>query len=150
MRFIEKRRRIPAIPLVSLIDILTILLLFFVMTAEFRADADKKKAEEKQKRERRLEISLPGVSQIEGQAVSDTRTPISLTSDDKVLLDGKEVPIDGLVQALKEARQANPQTKFELEPDERVPLGTVVKVWDALTKAGIQVGEVPARVLKKP
>lgn len=150
MRFIEKRRRIPAIPLVSLIDILTILLLFFVMTAEFRADTDKKKADEKQKRERRLEISLPGVSQIEGQAVNDVRTPISLTSDNKVLLDGKEVAVEGLVQALKEARQANPQAKFELEPDERVPLGTVIKVWDALTKAGLQVGEVPARVLKKP
>ena len=111
MRFIDRRRRQPMIPLVNLIDILIILLLFFVMTAEFSLDADKRKAEEKQRRERRLEISLPAISEMQGQDVSDARTAIALTADS--------------------------------------PLGLLVKVWDALTKAGIPVGDVPARVIRQ-
>ena len=150
MRFIDRRRRQPMIPLVNLIDILIILLLFFVMTAEFSLDADKRKAEEKQRRERRLEISLPAISEMQGQDVSDARTAIALTADSRIVLGDDELPdAAALVDALRRARAANTQARFELEPDEHVPLGLLVKVWDALTKAGIPVGDVPARVIRQ-
>ena len=149
MRFIERKRPRPVIPLVSLIDILTILLIFFIVTSEFR---DEKKSEAPTpSKERRLDIALPGVSDIDGNPVAERRISISLTAEGSILLDNQALPdAPALVTALQAERAKNPQAAFELEPDERVPLGVVIAVWDALTKAGIPVAEVPARVLKKP
>ena len=148
MRFLERRRTRPIIPLVSLIDILTILLIFFIVTSEFREEQQRK--EEQEQRERRLEIALPGVEEMEGQPVTDRRTAISLTADGSILLGGEAVADPAaLVDALRRQREADPAARFELEPDQKTPLGLLVQVWDALAKAGIAAGEVPARVLKQ-
>ena len=40
--------------------------------------------------------------------------------------------------------------KLELRIDEGVPFGVVVEAWSTLSKAGIQVKEVPSRVLLAP
>jgi biopolymer transport protein ExbD len=146
MRFIDRKRARPVIPLVSLIDILTILLLFFIVASEFR-----KEEEKGPNQERRLDIALPGVSEMEGQPADDPRASISLTSEGAILLDGQPVTNpEELVERLRARRDSNPAEAFELEPDENVPLGKLIAVWDALVKAGIPVAEVPARVLKKP
>jgi nucleoside-diphosphate-sugar epimerase len=39
-----------------------------------------------------------------------------------------------------------PGRKLELEADRRLPLERLLQVWDALTKAGIPVTDVPARI----
>lgn len=148
MRFIDRRRTRPVIPLVSLIDILTILLIFFIVTSEFRQE--KEKSGDVPANERRLDIALPGVSEMAGNPVADQRVPIALTAAGEILLDNRAVAnSEALVTALQARRAAEPEAAFELEPDERVPLGAVIKVWEALTKAGIPVADVPARVLKK-
>ena len=146
MRFIDRKRSRPVIPLVSLIDILTILLLFFIVASEFK----KEEEERGPSQERRLDIALPGVSAMEGQPAEDPRASIALTADGSILFDGNPVATpEDLVETLRSRRAANPTEAFELEPDENVPLGKLIAVWDALVKAGIPVAEVPARVLKK-
>lgn len=148
MRFIDRKKARPVIPLVSLIDILTILLLFFIVASEFRKEDEEKEGKQE---ERRLDIALPGVSELEGNPVTDQRASISVSAEGVILLDGQTVAdASALVDALQTRRAADPNILFELAPDERVPLGKVIAVWEALTKAGIPVGEVPARVLKKP
>lgn len=154
MQFIDRRRTRPAVPLVSLIDILTILLVFFIVTAQFReaksVTSEEVGEESRPAEERRLEISLPGIREMEGQPVEETRVPIGLTAEGGILLDGAMVEdAESLVAALKARKAADPEALFELEPDERVPLGRVLEVWEALVRAGIPVGEVPARVLRE-
>ena len=151
MQFIDRKRARPIIPLVSLIDILTILLIFFIVASEFRQEQQHEAQKEKTATERRLDIALPGVSDIEGNPVNDTRQTISLDKDGAIALDGTGVADPAaLVEALNARRAADPVVKFELAPDENVPLGKLIGVWDALTKAGIPVAEVPARVVKRP
>ena len=36
--------------------------------------------------------------------------------------------------------------KLELEADKQIPLEKLLQVWDALTRAGIQIKDVPARI----
>jgi biopolymer transport protein ExbD len=43
-------------------------------------------------------------------------------------------------------QKQNPGRKLELEADKNIPLERLLKVWDALTKAGIPIKEVPARI----
>ena len=151
MHFIDRKRARPVIPLVSLIDILTILLIFFIVPSEFRQEQQKEKQKEATATERRLDIALPGVSDIEGNPVTDSRDTISINAQGEIFLSGTAVEGPGaLVTALNDRRAGDPGVKFELAPDENVPLGKLIGVWDALTKAGIPVAEVPARVVKRP
>jgi biopolymer transport protein ExbD len=55
---------------------------------------------------------------------------------------------DAPASALASLRSARPDARLDLRIDENVPFGTIIKVWDALTKAGYKVGDVPARVLR--
>lgn len=146
MQFVVRRRSRPVIPLVSLIDILTILLIFFIVTTRFREREEMDKARE----ERRLEINLPGIAAMEGAPAEGERLRISLTADGKILLGGETLPsLEALATALAARIAADPTAAFELEPDESAPLGLVIGVWDALAKAGIPINQVPARVLKR-
>ena len=136
------------VPLVSLIDILTILLIFFILTTRF--EEDRRKAEAKaQPVERRLEIALPGVSHLEGKPAGDRRTRISISADGSIFLDDNPIAeVDELAGRLTAMRADDPEMKFELEPDEKAPLGVIIRVWDSLTKAGVPISDVPARVLR--
>ncbi|MEZ5327052.1 MAG: hypothetical protein R3F19_18535 [Verrucomicrobiales bacterium] len=40
--------------------------------------------------------------------------------------------------------------KLELRVDKKVPVGLLVEVWNVLTKAGIDVKDVPSRILVSP
>ena len=63
-----------------------------------------------------------------------------------ISLDSLAVP-EGLLQSYLAAYQKqNPGRKLELEADKKLPLERLLQVWDALTKAGIEIKDVPARI----
>ena len=49
--------------------------------------------------------------------------------------------------ALQQFRQQNPNGRLELKADEEAPLGLMVKVWDAANQAGLEIGDLPLRIL---
>ena len=66
-----------------------------------------------------------------------------------ISLDSLKVP-EGLLESYLAAYQKqNPGRKLELEADRNVPLERLLKVWDSLTKAGIEIKDVPARIKAK-
>lgn len=135
MRFYNQRRVAPAIPIVSLIDILSILLVFFIVTMSF----PEKKSH--------LTIALPKAGKnLTGKASTERRMTISLKNKDEVWLADQQIPLAGLGEALRQLKAADPSVKLELMADESLPLGTLVTVWDAFNKAGISIKEVPARI----
>ena len=129
------RRPPPAIPIVSLIDIMIVLLIFVVATTTFK------------KNQTRMEIALP-TSKSMGTTTSapEERSTLGITKTNEIFLDGAPVKIENLAQALKTFRTAQPAAKLELEADGASALSTLVQVWDALKDAGIPVTEVPARI----
>ena len=135
MQLRRRQRRTPTIPIVTLVDILTIVLLFFVATTTFK------------KKKTQMKINLPSSKSIgTTTAEKETRTTLAVSKDKKVFLDGAEISEDGLADALKKMKSKTPDAKLELEADQDTPLGMLVKIWDSLKTAGYSINDVPARL----
>lgn len=130
-----RRRPVPAIPIVSLIDIMVILLIFFIATTTFR----EKKME--------VKINLPESKAMGAAAPSEeVRKSIMVTPNKEVFLDGNPTTAEKLGEALIRLKEANPNVKLELQADTETPLGLLMQIWDALRAAGYSVNDVPARI----
>ena len=141
MSFYVKKRRTPVIPIVALVDILTVLLIFFVVTTTFK----------KENRNALLKIALPQAGSLTPSMETAPRTALSVSAASEVYLDEKPVAMDNLSAAITAFLQAQPSARLELKADENAPLGTLVKVWDALAAAGLKVNtDVPTKILLKP
>ncbi len=141
MAFYIKKRRTPIIPIVALVDILTVLLIFFVVTTTFRKEHDNAL----------LNISLPQASALAPSIDPAPRTALSVTAESHIFLDDSPVSLETLPDAIRAFRLARPSALLELKADENAPLGTLVKVWDALAAAGLKVNtDVPTKILLNP
>ena len=131
MRFYTRKRRAPSIIIVSLIDILAILLIFFIVTTTFRKNFPQ------------LQINLPESKAAElAPAEKNEPVVLSVKSADEISLDGKPVTLDLLAEALKTVRTQAPTRPIAMQADREAPFGVVVKVLDALKDAGIK--NIPA------
>lgn len=131
MKFYTRKRRTPVVNIIPLIDILVILLIFFVTTSTFK------------KRQPQLEINLPEAKTATAAAAAKTE-PIVLAvkTADQITLDDKPVTLAALAAALQAARQREPDRPVALQADTAAPFGVVVKVLDALKAAGVK--NIPA------
>src|SRR5262249_47221840 len=129
------RKASPVIPIVTLVDILTIVLLFFVATTTFK------------KKKTQMKINLPQSSALGNtEAAKEVRTTLAISKDKKFFLDGAEVNDAKLTESLKALKSKSPDAKLELQADTDAPLGLLIKVWDSLKLAGYSINDVPARI----
>lgn len=134
MHFVRNPRKRAEVPIVPMIDILFILLVFFIVSTTFKKPRNV------------LHIEIPTVREITSDQISDTRSIIAVDPLGNITLDSLAVP-EGLLQSYLAAYQKqNPGRKLELEADKKLPLERLLQVWDALTKAGIEIKDVPARI----
>lgn len=134
MQFHRIQRTRAQVPIVPMIDILFILLVFFIVSTTFKKPREI------------LQIELPTVREIPSETVSDSRSAIAVDANGNITLDAIAVP-EGLLGAYLAAFQKqNPGRKLELEADRRLPLERLLQIWDSLAKAGISINEVPARI----
>lgn len=135
MDFNRPAPRTRQVPIVSLIDILFIVLIFFIITSEFKKEREV------------LKIELPTVRDVPSQTIIDERSVLAIDKDGTIRLDNLNVPDLKLLDAYLAAFvKENPTRKLELEPDKEVSLEKLMGIWDALTRAGIEVKDVPARI----
>ena len=131
MQFYTRKRRSPFINIVSLIDILAILLIFFIVTTNFR------------KPQPQLQINLPDSKSAETAAAAQKEPAVlRVKSDQEITLDEKPVTIENLTAALKKIRETQPSRGIAMQADREAPFGTVVKILDSLKAAGLR--DVPA------
>jgi biopolymer transport protein ExbD len=133
MKFYTRRRASPVITIVSLIDILTMVLIFFVFTTTFKTQQPQ------------VVIDLPSVKS--GVAATSDAKPVILAINPKgeVFLDDKPVDVDALGDEVKKIQAANGQ--LAMKADEAAPFGKIMNVLDALKIAGVQ--NVPALTKEK-
>ena len=137
MNFHQKRRRSPVLQIISMIDILIILLIFLVVNTTFK------------EAQSALNVSLPSSKELALGAPADTgRLSLVVTKDEKIFLADVEMPVAGLPAALSQMKATRPDARLELKVDEKASFGLLIQLWDALTKAGFKVNDVPARVLR--
>lgn len=126
MRFqTHRNRKTPFINIISLVDILCILLIFFIVTTVFKKD------------EPIVQIKLPETTQAE-PAKETPPTIVYVTADEKIFLDSQPVSPDQLGAILKQKIAAGTLTKVAMKADKKAPFGLIVKVMDAAKFAGIK------------
>ena len=131
MRFYVPQKRKPTIIIVALIDIMTVLLIFFAVATTFK------------KSHPILKIELPEAGS--GEKAS-TQHPLLITitppPNEKVYLNGQEIPLSQLESRLKEERKKEAEVTIALQSDRKASFGLVVKVMDVARKAGFE--QLPA------
>ena len=125
MKFAVKKRRAPSIIIVSLVDILTILLIFFVVSTTFKRDQPE------------VQINLPDSKTAKSTPAEMEHAIVSVEADDAIKLDGKAVPIDELEAAVRDLAPTR-RSSLALQADKKASFGTIVKVMDALKLAGVK------------
>ena len=123
MRFREDNEESFALDLTPLIDVVFLLLIFFMVSTVF---VDFK---------RRMDISLPSSK----SSVADT-TPqtikLEITFDKRVFLNGEKVPLSKLELALAEMDPSERNAAI-IRADKNLPYGDVIKVMGMLQSAQI-------------
>ncbi len=125
MKIAVRKRRAPSIIIVSLVDILTILLIFFVVSTTFKKDQPE------------VQINLPE-SQTATKAPAEAEHAIlSVNESDEVRLDGLVLSIDELENAVR-SLSGERRSTLALQADKKASFGTIIKVMDALKLAGVK------------
>jgi biopolymer transport protein ExbD len=135
MKFVKPHNRRPAVPIISLIDILAILLIYVMLTHD--------RSEEKAF----ANITPPTSASLGDVRPAEGRVELAITSDANFLLGASPVEAAELEAALARLKRNRPDAKLELKADEDAPLKSLVFAWDALTGAGFRVKDVPSRIL---
>ena len=128
MIFARKPRRSPFINIIPLIDVLVVLLIFYIATTVFK------------KSQPNIVITIPNST----EAKTTSETPPSIlyvTADDKIFLDDTPVEPEQLGGLLKSKIAADPAFKVAMKADTKAPFGVITKVMDAAHTAGI--GDLP-------
>ena len=125
MKFAVRKRRAPSIIIVSLVDILTILLIFFVVSTTFKKDQPE------------VNINLPDSETASARPAELEHAIVSVDAEDGLKLDGETIAIDQLEAALN---KMTPERKSSvvLKADEKASFGIIIKVMDALKLAGVK------------
>ena len=122
-----KTQRPPAIRLINLVDVLFILLIFFIATTTFRANSPTA-----------VKLVLPEAKTAEEVGREKIqRISIAVGSDERIYLDNKSIDVSALEAALRQAKEKDPKLLVQFSADRTVSYGTVVAIVDAARAAGI-------------
>ena len=121
------------INLTPLIDVVFLLLIFFLTATTFQKD------------EVEMNLDLPEAASGQPSAERDVIV-INVTRDGRVLVDGREVTVMALKQKLKAAATRDKDQEVMIRGDRRTQFGTVAQVFDACLLAklhSISIGASP-------
>ena len=124
MQFPRKQRRSPTLNIIPLIDVLVVLLIFYIATTVFK------------KTEHNFHITVPKYDKA-APATETAPTTIYVTKDSKIYLGDELVDPDLLGDMLKQKVAADPNFKVALKADTDAPFGAITKVMAAARDAGI-------------
>ncbi len=125
MKFAVRKRRAPSIIIVSLVDILTILLIFFVVSTTFKRDQPE------------VKINLPESKTADKAPAELDHALVSVSETDEVALDGKPIPVEQLGKAIQDLAPTK-KSSLALQADKKASFGIIIKVMDELKIAGVK------------
>lgn len=128
MVFRERRRnKSVELNVTSLIDVLFLLLIFFMLTTTF-------------KRAGELELNLPQSSTAgpAGRGARSEAVALVLTERGTLMLDGAPTTFETLLPGLRTLRERRPDTQVLIQAETGVDHGQVVRLLDAVRTAGFR------------
>lgn len=115
-QLILRRRRTPVINIVPLVDVLTVLLFFFLVTMQFKQVSS-------------LNITVPKVETAGENEIAE-QIVIAVSPEGKLYLNDRPLRKEQLVDAMQLAGELTPEKPVLLIADENVPLKNVTEVMD--------------------
>jgi len=125
MKFAVRKKRAPSIIIVSLVDVLVILLIFFVVSTTFKTEQPE------------VQINLPESKTATNAPSELEHAMVTIDQDDEIKLDGKVVEAEALEGAVRELPPTR-KSSIALQADKKASFGTIIKVMDALKLAGVK------------
>lgn len=134
MNIYRKASANQGIPIVPMLDILTILLIFFIVHTEFKRQVSV------------LPLTLPQTHHLSGEKGDSQQTLLEVAEDGSLALGGKRISADELQQALLDLLKEKPETRLQVAAADASSLGKLIEVLDTLTATGLKVDQVPVRI----
>jgi biopolymer transport protein ExbD len=125
MKFAVRKRRAPSIIIVSLVDVLTILLIFFVVSTTFKRDQPE------------VQINLPDAKTATAVPAEMEHAIVTVDQNDGIKLDGQSITVDQLGQAVRDLPSTR-RSSLALQADRKASFGIIIKVMDELKLAGVK------------
>lgn len=123
MEFRGKSKKRVIINITSLIDVLFLLLIFFMVSSTFLERPG-------------MKLDLPKASQKE--AIRMEGYTLFVTSDERLFLNNESVTLESLEERLKSIAGEVEEDGIVLQADETIRYGLVVEVMDQIKKSGIK------------
>ncbi|MCG6212427.1 MULTISPECIES: ExbD/TolR family protein [Vibrio] len=111
------------IDLTSMLDIVFIMLIFFIVTSSFV-------------RESGVEVNRPSAANVVAQ--KDAGIFVAITSANDIYIDKRQVDVERVQATLEHLLLEQPEASLVIQADEHAYNGTVVKVMDAAKGAGVK------------
>lgn len=111
------------IDLTSMLDIVFIMLIFFIVTSSFV-------------RESGVEVNRPTASNVVSQ--KDAGIFVAITSANDIYIDKRQVDVERVQATLEHLLLEQPEASLVIQADEHAYNGTVVQVMDAAKGAGVK------------
>jgi len=141
------KRKTPDVPILPMVDLLSILLVFFIVTSEFKKEDNQFTANASSETELGINIDLPTTKQLPSTQIKTQFTKLAIKSINEMELDGVSIKsLDELMIVLKGQKILDQDQKIQLITDQTVSIQSLLQVWDALTEAGYSVKDTPFRI----
>ena len=133
----RKRNKSVELNVISLVDVLFLLLIFFMLTSTF-------------KRAGELELNLPESSTAvpAGAGGAAESVDLVLTHNGTLMLDGAPATFETLPARLRTLRERRPRAQIMIQAETTVPHGQVVRLLDAVRTAGFRGVGIAATTLR--
>ncbi len=138
MKLYERKFAQQGIPIVPMLDILTILLIFFIVHTEFKRQVSV------------LHLDVPQTHHLAGTQGDRNSILLEVADDGSIAFNGKLVPAEQLVTAVRELMMQNPKATIQVSAAGGSSMARFVEVLDTLTAAGLNVEQVPVRIDYEP
>ena len=137
MKFYARKRRMPQVIIVSLIDIFAILLIFVIVTTTFKRVQPE------------VTIKLPESKSAVAADKSEEPAVLSISENEEIFLDAKKMTLEELTSAVEKLVREKGRPALAMKADKKVSYGFLIKVLDALKDAGVK-GNLSAFTDAKP
>lgn len=134
MKIYRKSTANQGIPIVPMLDILTILLIFFIVHTEFKRQVNV------------LQLTLPHTQHLAGERGDPQQVLLEVGAEGELALGGKRIRPDELEDALTELLKRAPKTQLQVAAADASSLGRLIEVLDQLSNAGLKVEQIPVRI----
>ncbi len=134
MTIYTRKHHSQGIPIVPMLDILTILLIFFIVHTEFKHQVNV------------LKLDLPRTEHLAGETGDRNNVLLEVGEDGTLALAGKLVAPGQLAAAVRSVLAANPEARVQVATAGAASMARFIEVMDELSAAGLPVEEIPVRI----